>query len=475
MTLSADDHQAAETEQDTSGPIAPQQSSNDELSPGSTPDSIDVGRREVPLSSEQESPGFQVPEGLFPEASAGSAQQPAGEQQAERNNPKQSLESGPAQLPEGLRLFPPANDASQSSEEAVEDSPAESGIEIESSRQNQSFTDNDRQAFKLFDPSTSGVSNQPHPETNEGSEVETSPEPTSGHDFEFEPVDQPDRDARLSEDFSATSQPSEEELIAIPTTPNKSSADRQAAPNEATASPEPTAQATDAFPPVPPTHAQQPLGEAAFSNVTAGDGKLDVTPTRSSRLTSIVDAAPANQTDVNQAPATPVTTAQAPPVQTEAPIAPPPVKVDTDFVVRQISTAVAEAAQSGRTLRIRLQPPELGVLQIEVYQRDGQVIAKLETQHSSTRQLLLDHLPALQEQLQQLGNRVERIDVSHNPTLNSEQQQFGDPRQFGEAPSREDQQERHPGFRLHNTEEDESTASRAHLEVHNSDQIDIAI
>lgn len=79
---------------------------------------------------------------------------------------------------------------------------------------------------------------------------------------------------------------------------------------------------------------------------------------------------------------------------------------------KRVADAVVRAATTGpRELRIRLNPPELGTLQVEIRQRDGGIVARLQVDNSTAQRAVLDQLPALSEQLSGRGHQVERIDV----------------------------------------------------------------
>jgi len=82
----------------------------------------------------------------------------------------------------------------------------------------------------------------------------------------------------------------------------------------------------------------------------------------------------------------------------------------TDLADR-VSNAIRLSHQNGRQLRIRLHPPELGALQIEISARDGVLTARLEVQTPSTRQVILENMSLLRDALSQNGMAVERISV----------------------------------------------------------------
>jgi|GEM_PF-3022715 len=95
--------------------------------------------------------------------------------------------------------------------------------------------------------------------------------------------------------------------------------------------------------------------------------------------------------------------------------------VSPHAVVDQVRAAVVTAHQEQRQLRVRLNPPELGPLQVEVHQKDGVITARLEAQSAATHRLILENLPQLRESLAQQGLNVDRIDSSHNEHMASQQ------------------------------------------------------
>jgi hypothetical protein len=82
-------------------------------------------------------------------------------------------------------------------------------------------------------------------------------------------------------------------------------------------------------------------------------------------------------------------------------------------LIQRVSRALHAAADQGGVLRLRLSPPELGSVQLEVSLREGTMHAHLSTETTAARTLLLDHLPELRERLADLGVRLERFDVTY--------------------------------------------------------------
>lgn len=79
--------------------------------------------------------------------------------------------------------------------------------------------------------------------------------------------------------------------------------------------------------------------------------------------------------------------------------------------VQRVARAMETADMRGTPLRIRLHPPELGTLRLEVMVRNGAMSARLEAETEAARTLLLDHLPMLRERLAEHNLRIDRFDV----------------------------------------------------------------
>jgi flagellar hook-length control protein FliK len=80
-------------------------------------------------------------------------------------------------------------------------------------------------------------------------------------------------------------------------------------------------------------------------------------------------------------------------------------------VIEQAAQGIQIAHRDGREMQVRLSPPELGALQIEISLKDGVISARLETQTAAAQQLLSDNLQQLKESLSQQGLSVDRLDV----------------------------------------------------------------
>ncbi len=87
------------------------------------------------------------------------------------------------------------------------------------------------------------------------------------------------------------------------------------------------------------------------------------------------------------------------------------VDVNQAGFVDRISQAVQTSADNRQQVTLRLTPPELGTLQIEVVSENGTVSARIDAQTAGARKLLHENLPQLREALAQNGTQVERIEV----------------------------------------------------------------
>lgn len=87
------------------------------------------------------------------------------------------------------------------------------------------------------------------------------------------------------------------------------------------------------------------------------------------------------------------------------------VEVDPARFLHRVARAFEAARERGGDVRLRLHPPELGALKLEVRMVGEQLTARLEAETQAARTLLLDSLPQLRERLAEQGLKVERFDV----------------------------------------------------------------
>jgi flagellar hook-length control protein FliK len=106
-------------------------------------------------------------------------------------------------------------------------------------------------------------------------------------------------------------------------------------------------------------------------------------------------------------------------------------EIDAARLLHRVARAFAQATDRQGEVTIRLSPPELGLLRLEVQVRDGALAARLQTETAEARSAILENLSALRDRLAEQGVRIERFDVDlmHQHSGGAPQQSFGDQRQ----------------------------------------------
>jgi flagellar hook-length control protein FliK len=79
--------------------------------------------------------------------------------------------------------------------------------------------------------------------------------------------------------------------------------------------------------------------------------------------------------------------------------------------VQRVEQAFQDFNGQVGSVRLRLSPPELGSLQIEIRVAKGEMTAHVQAETTAARNILLDNLPALRERLAQHDIKVQRFDV----------------------------------------------------------------
>ncbi len=65
----------------------------------------------------------------------------------------------------------------------------------------------------------------------------------------------------------------------------------------------------------------------------------------------------------------------------------------------------------GGSVRLKLSPPELGSLRLEITVNKGVMKARVEAETKEAKNLLLDNLPALRDRLAQQNIKIQKFDV----------------------------------------------------------------
>lgn len=86
-------------------------------------------------------------------------------------------------------------------------------------------------------------------------------------------------------------------------------------------------------------------------------------------------------------------------------------EADQSRFIDRVARAFRAAENREGTVKLRLHPPELGSLRIELRVQNGALTARLEAETTMAQSLLLEHAHALRDRLSEQGVRVERFDV----------------------------------------------------------------
>ena len=79
--------------------------------------------------------------------------------------------------------------------------------------------------------------------------------------------------------------------------------------------------------------------------------------------------------------------------------------------VQRVARAFQAAGDNGGQVKLRLSPPELGSLQLNITVKDGAMTAHVQAETANAQNLLLNSLPDLRDRLAQQDIRLERFDV----------------------------------------------------------------
>jgi len=130
-------------------------------------------------------------------------------------------------------------------------------------------------------------------------------------------------------------------------------------------------------------------------------------------------------------------------------------------VPQKLAGFIQQAAEQGKPLRIRLNPPELGTLQIEIGRHQGQVTARLEVESAATRAVIFEQLNLLRDSLQQQGLKLDQIQIEVNESL-SQGSGGGVDGESGSGQFTDDEErQRHSGFAAGEPIEEEKSSRPA--------------
>lgn len=84
---------------------------------------------------------------------------------------------------------------------------------------------------------------------------------------------------------------------------------------------------------------------------------------------------------------------------------------DRARLVQRVARAVRTAQDRGGELQIRLSPPELGQLRLQIQMTDGVLSARIEAETPQAKQVITENLGMLRDRLAEQNVRVDRIEV----------------------------------------------------------------
>ena len=79
--------------------------------------------------------------------------------------------------------------------------------------------------------------------------------------------------------------------------------------------------------------------------------------------------------------------------------------------LNRVTKAIQAAQEREGEIRLRLSPPELGSLRLEVRMQGNLLTARLEAENPTSRNLLMENLPELRERLAEQGIQIQQFDV----------------------------------------------------------------
>jgi flagellar hook-length control protein FliK len=86
-------------------------------------------------------------------------------------------------------------------------------------------------------------------------------------------------------------------------------------------------------------------------------------------------------------------------------------------LMQRVARAIANSGERDGLVRLRLSPPELGALRMEIALRDGLVHARLEAETSQARTLIVEGLPSLRDRLAEQNLQLGQCDVDLMPSF----------------------------------------------------------
>lgn len=105
-------------------------------------------------------------------------------------------------------------------------------------------------------------------------------------------------------------------------------------------------------------------------------------------------------------------------------------------LMQRVARAFQSLGNEGGELRLRLSPPSLGALKLEVTVQAGTLTARIETETAAAKALLVDSLPALRERLATHDIKVSHFDIETSADSQQQHRQFAGQDRAAESASR---------------------------------------
>jgi len=125
-------------------------------------------------------------------------------------------------------------------------------------------------------------------------------------------------------------------------------------------------------------------------------------------------------------------------------------------LINRVARAV-ESTPPGQSIKIRLNPSELGQLKVEIKIENGNMTAKIEAENASTRQVLLENLPQLRERLAEANINVQQFEVE---LMGQQTPQDGSASTFADQSDEQGGSQAGPNHGLEATGEEEAATSQ---------------
>ncbi|MBA2116898.1 flagellar hook-length control protein FliK [Bremerella alba] len=124
-------------------------------------------------------------------------------------------------------------------------------------------------------------------------------------------------------------------------------------------------------------------------------------------------------------------------------------------LINRVARAV-ESTPPGQSIKIRLNPSELGQLKVEIKIENGNMTAKIEAENPATRQVLLENLPQLRERLAESNINVQQFEVE---LMDQQTPQDGSASNFADQSDREGGSKSSRSQDAQSSSEEETTSS----------------